>query len=371
MPLHMNFQLYGWIALPLVGLLLRAFAVEDDRGAGTALMMWSGALVLGACFWLAGVTSGKLFLDWAHLPRWAYLLALAFLWLVLARGGWRHRHRFQGWQGALRWALLGALALVPAAMFFATNTAVYPSVNPDSGGATGASLLGSSLGMVLLFLAVPPLLQGRPRGGTKRLLPTFLIMGLHLLLFAVLDHGDTSNHDPTQILGLASLLIWVPLTIRYYRMFSWPAHTRPWLIACAGWGSLLVIDGCLSFLPGLLLRWKFTNAMVAHAHLAMAGLVTSFLMLVLLSILPSNTSLSRPLPAVLWQVACLLKVLVLMIAATYEAGSTMYTLTGPVQTLYLLRFAAGVVMWLISLVWWTGTLRSGEQIIAREVLCPA
>ena len=38
------------------------------------------------------------------------------------------------------------------------------------------------------------------------------------------------------------------------------------------------------FLPGLLDRVKFTNALVAHAHVAMAGMVSCFLVIVLIAL---------------------------------------------------------------------------------------
>jgi cytochrome c oxidase cbb3-type subunit 1 len=51
-PLHMNLQLYGWCALPLIGLLFMAYQ-PDVNPSGTqlgrlALRCWSAALVVGA-----------------------------------------------------------------------------------------------------------------------------------------------------------------------------------------------------------------------------------------------------------------------------------------------------------------------------------
>ena len=67
-PLHMNWQLYGWCALPIVGVLLAWCLQADDaaasrRHAGLALGAWSAALALGGLAWLGGYVSGKLFLD--------------------------------------------------------------------------------------------------------------------------------------------------------------------------------------------------------------------------------------------------------------------------------------------------------------------
>src|SRR6478609_876455 len=64
-PLHLNAQLYGWTALPLVGWLLRIYQVNSSKAArwGTAVVWgWTAALALGCFQWLAGDTSGKIFL---------------------------------------------------------------------------------------------------------------------------------------------------------------------------------------------------------------------------------------------------------------------------------------------------------------------
>src|ERR1700758_2600203 len=63
-PVHLNFQLYGWMALPLVAWAIRIY--HADRAAiatwsRTALILWSLALTIGAVSWLNGNSSGKLF----------------------------------------------------------------------------------------------------------------------------------------------------------------------------------------------------------------------------------------------------------------------------------------------------------------------
>src|SRR5580700_10530540 len=50
-PVHLNFQLYGWMALPLVAWAIRIY--HADRGyiaiwSRTALILWSLALTMGA-----------------------------------------------------------------------------------------------------------------------------------------------------------------------------------------------------------------------------------------------------------------------------------------------------------------------------------
>ena len=63
-PLHLDWQLYGWCALPLVGGLL-AWCLDPHhpqvgRHVHLALGAWSLALVLGEVAWLGGTTSGRL-----------------------------------------------------------------------------------------------------------------------------------------------------------------------------------------------------------------------------------------------------------------------------------------------------------------------
>jgi cytochrome c oxidase cbb3-type subunit 1 len=88
MPLHLNWQLYGWCAVPLVGGLFAGLLdrrhPQAARHASLALVAWSLALALGGVSWLGGVTSGKLFLDWAGWARPLLPAAMVVLWTVLA-----------------------------------------------------------------------------------------------------------------------------------------------------------------------------------------------------------------------------------------------------------------------------------------------
>ena len=68
-----------------------------------------------------------------------------------------------------RWRALGlvVLAAVPVTMAMAASPAKYPPIDATTGGPTGASLLGSTLGVVLLLLLLPrvPALPRRRSGG--------------------------------------------------------------------------------------------------------------------------------------------------------------------------------------------------------------
>ena len=152
MPLHLNWQLYGWCALPLVGVLFRFYLPDDDRAASAArfaLGCWTATLFFGGLTWLAGQVGGKAFLDWTGAARSLWALAGLILWLVLMRQAARRNPLPAAWA----WALLIALGAVPFVLYWAAGPGVYPAVNPDSGGPTGASLLGSTLGVIAIFAA--------------------------------------------------------------------------------------------------------------------------------------------------------------------------------------------------------------------------
>ena len=389
MPLHMNWQLYGWCSLPLVGVLL-AWCVDARHPRArahvrVALGAWSLALVLGGVAWLGGVTSGKLFLDWAGWARGALSVAMVVLWTVCAaHAWWRRGAEGEGWADALRGVFLAMLVAVPGLLYWAAGREVYPSVNPDSGGATGASLLGSTLGIVMIFgllpvmLRVPVRVGEKPKGhllgdtlagggdgentGKCNLIGDTLVRGTGWYwwalagsygVFAVIDRGNASHHAWGQVAGLAVLIAWVPLAWVYFRKFKWEASAGRWLGAAFAWWLVLVVTGFLTFLPGLSERLKFTNGLVAHAHLAMAGLVTAVNFVVLRQMEPRTEPRGNFWA---WQSACAVHVAALMILGWSEAESAgeFFRSEGWTQGLYGVRLAAGVVMLAASVRWWAG-----------------
>ncbi|MBZ0112616.1 MAG: cbb3-type cytochrome c oxidase subunit I [Thermoanaerobaculia bacterium] len=375
-PVHLDLQLYGWSALPLVGLLLLWYLpLEDgDGSAKFALEVWSGALLFGALSTLAGGSGGKLFLEWSGAARWVFLGTLVVLWAVLARclylrwsrGGKRGNAGLRGRVGIQAVTLL-LLALVPPVLWIASGAAVYPPINPDSGGATGTSLLGSSLGIVSLFLATPWILGLELRGSSRVQAVLASLLGLHFLGFLLLPHGDQSHHELLQTFGLASLVLWLPLVAVALRGFSWPTGARRWLLGMGVWGGLLVTTAVTTFLPGFLEAFKFTDWLVAHAHLAMAGLVTSFNGLVLLVVArgtPWSEVLAAPIPFWMWQGGCALLVSSLAWAgfreSSFPGGLAIVDIV--VQRLYLARWGAGLLMTLASMIWLRDALgRSGPE----------
>ena len=87
MPLHMDWQLYGWCSLPLVGLLMHYFLSPKNGNRRYELHLgfgaWSLALLIGGWLSLHAVVSGKLFLNWAGLGRVAFPVAQLLLLTIL------------------------------------------------------------------------------------------------------------------------------------------------------------------------------------------------------------------------------------------------------------------------------------------------
>jgi cytochrome c oxidase cbb3-type subunit 1 len=276
MPVHLNWQLYGSCALPLVGALL-AWCLDPEhprveRHAQAALGLWSLALALGGIAWLGGATSGKLFQDWHGWTRPLLPAAMHVTWALLAAHTWWRWHRLSAGGRTGRAAVLALLLIVPSVLYWSGGREVYPAVNPDSGGATGAALLGSTLGIVTIYLLLPHLLGLVAR---RRMMGFVAAMAASWVVFGVIDRGDVSHHVTEQIAALGLLLIWIPLLPMGWASYSWPDEARPWLRAATVWWALLVISGWVTFLPGVSEALKFTHALVAHAHLAMAGFVLS------------------------------------------------------------------------------------------------
>lgn len=367
MPLHMNWQLYGWTALPIVGVLLHWFL--DARLSGAvrharlALGGWSLALALGGLSWLGGHVSGKLFLDWSGLARPLLPAAMLGLWALLVH------HTASRWAALdrvnrlARSALLALLLPVAPLLHWASGRAVYPSVNPDSGGATGASLLGSTLGIITIFLLLPALLRvarREPAGGPLRLIRNKGIWGalaVSWVVFAVTGHGNVSHHAPAQIAALAVLLAWIPLLALHWLAHDWPAAARPWLLAALAWWALLVASGWLIFLPGWSEQMKFTHELVAHAHLAMAGVVTSVNAVMLLVL--ARRAAPRGVFAA-WQLGCAAHLAALAVLGATEAGHTgeLFRSEGWTQALLGARLAAGGLMTGASVRWLVEVFRS-------------
>jgi cytochrome c oxidase cbb3-type subunit 1 len=360
-PLHLNLTLYGWCSLPLVAWLFQVYRADCQpisRWSRSALWAWSAALGVGAASWLTGHTSGKLFLDWQGYSRILLVLAMLFLWLVLAWSfscHWRLDDNPSIIRRATKIAGLVVLLFVPLTLYWAANPNVYPPVNPDTGGPTGASLLESTLGIVLILLLLPYGLARRVRTNLRSITAAWIFFVLDNILCLALGRGNTSHHQRSEVLGLGSLLLWVPILLAYFNSFEWPATTRRWRSACLFWWGLLVASGWIFFLPGLLDGFKFTDAMVGHSHMAMAGFLSSLNIFLLVVLLGENGRIFNSTWAFFaWQAGTLGYVIIMVLAGWLEGNDPSFTIIPGVgrEVIYALRLVCGGMMTAASLHWW-------------------
>ena len=382
---HLNGHLYGWCTVPLIGVALRVFLdprhPHAARHGNIGLAAWSLALAAGSVSWLAGHSSGKLFMEWSGWMRPALPAAMLVLWPVLAaHTWWRRPSRVSDvltGRALLAASVLAALLVVPVVFFWAAGATVYPAVNPDSGGATGAALLGSTLGILTLYGALPVVL-GRPRhagtGCTRAYGPRLYVAALvaSWLLYSGLNHGAVSHHRLAPQAALGTLLAWVPLTWLHFRAYVWPAATRRWLLSAFACWALLVVDGWLTFLPGFSETLKFTHGLVAHAHLAMAGFITAVNHVMLQCLTPSTDPEDPPIgPStavassmatpgfVLWHVGLVLHFVALIGLFTVERSdvSALFLGSAAAEGWLWLRAAGGGVLLAASVIWLRNAFR--------------
>jgi cytochrome c oxidase cbb3-type subunit 1 len=359
-PVHLNFQLYGWMALPLVAWAIRIYRADRVPIAAwsrTALILWSLALTIGAVSWLNGNSSGKLFLDWTGYARLLFPLAILFLWMVLVAAYAKAWHEPENRSRLVRVAKLLGLAvlfLVPLVIYLASDPAIYPAINPDTGGPTGASQLESTLIVTLILLLLPYGLTHRKTTGRNWIIVSWVVFAIESALCLGLGRSDASHHLPLQFIGLGSLLIWVPLVPAYFAAFAWPASTRSWRIAVIGYWTLLVPTGWMFFLPGVLDRLKFTDSLVGHSILAMAGFVSSLLILILAVLLDeAGLIFNARWPFIAWHVGTLGYVILFFFTGWKEGGDPAFTIVpGPARNLiYAARLVLGIAMTAASAYW--------------------
>jgi cytochrome c oxidase cbb3-type subunit 1 len=380
MMVHMNTSLFGWCSVPMLAVLFKAYGA--DRGSlavwcRPVVWLWSAALVVGLYSWLQGHSSGKLFLDWSGYARVFFPLALVGLWSFLALAIVRNRRsRIDGRIKFLA-QLLGLLALlpVPLAIFLSSSPNSYPAVNPATGGPTSASQLESTLGIVLILLAVP-FCVARARPGVYRVagLCSAVFLG-EVLLTALLGTGDVSHRMPAQYLSLASVLVWIPLIRAYYAQFEWTPATRRWRAAFQAWWAGLVITGWIMFLPGVLDRIKFTDALVGHSLLAVAGFLSAYVVFILVQVLGETDAwiLNRTWSFYAWNLGVLAYVIVIIIAGWIEGNDPAFTIVpGTARNLiYVVRLLTGVSMLAGSVEWLLASLAlKTEKAAARSVEMP-
>lgn len=358
-PVHLNVQLYGWTALPLVAWLLAIYEVDRSsvRAWGPAVVWaWTAALVVGAGRWLAGETSGKIFLDWSGGALWGFLAALTCLWGVLALA---RNDRAAQWSRARRrmtWMGLAALAVVPTSILITASPAVYPPIDRTTGGPTGSSLLGSALLVVGLMLMLPRVAAVRRAGGGGRGVWGYFVFSW--LVFGVVESMGGTHFSLHQIFSLWLLLPWIGWLPRDWAGFDWPSGSGAWRWGALCWWGLLVASGCLLYLPGVLDRLKFTQGLVAHSHLAMAGFTTSYGALVVVVL--TGRRVGGAASVVLWHAAALVMVVVLAWLGWREGADASWMTTQPAWREWglMIRAACGGIMCGVAISWWWERIRS-------------
>ncbi len=369
---HMNLELYGWTSLPLVGFLFRVYGADRGPTANwcrPVLWVWSASLIVGAFSWLSGHSSGKLFLDWSGYSRMLFPDALLALWLLLVLaliGNWREFENANLIAWAAKLAGLVVLLTVPFVIYIASGPNTYPPVNPDTGGPTGASQLESSLAIVAILLMLPFGLAPRKRGKTRAIVFAWIALAAESILCAALGRADISHHQPVQFLSLGSLLVWVPITPAYYAAFAWHKSTRRWRLAFLWWWAALVATGWILFLPGVLDHFKFTDGLVGHSFVAMAGFTSSLIIFVMVQLLGDDGwILNRMRSFLVWNGSVIAYVVVMLVAGWREGFDPSFTIVPGIarNVLYTLRLITGILMLLASLDW----LADASTLLRRPV----
>jgi len=355
---HMNLELYGWISIPLVGYLFHIYGAGRGtmaRWCRPVLWVWSAALGVGVLSWLSGHSSGKLFLDWSGYARSLFSAALFALWLLLGIAFMARRwseHRTAPWLARLSGLLV--LLAVPFALFAASNPNSYPPINPSTGGPTGASQLESSLAIVLIVLMLPLGIARKKRSGSRTIASAWMLLAIHALFCAALGHGDVSNRVPMQLVGFLTILIWLPVAPIYFGAFDWHAEACRWRQAVLWWWAALLVTGATMFLPGVLDHFKFTDGLVGHSFVAMAGFASSLIVLVMVQLLGNGGWIfNRARAFFLWHGSVIAYVVVVTMAGWREGFDPAFTMVPGFERnlLYWFRLVTGVVMLIASVDW--------------------
>lgn len=372
---HMNLELYGWTALPLLGFLFAIYGA--DRGSMAkwcrpALWVWSIALGVGAFSWLSGHSSGKLFLDWSGYARVFFPAAMIALWVILLCAFIANQRKRKS--ESATWMLgrivgLAILLAVPFVIYAVSGSGSYPAVNPDTGGPTGTSQLESSLAVVAILLLLP---FGLTRRQTARAKAVTIAWGALLaegLLCGLLSRGDISHHLPAQYLSLGSVLVWIPLLPSYYRAFQWNNNTRRWRLAFMWWWAALVVTGWVLFLPGVLDHFKFTDGLVGHSFVAMAGFTSSLIVFVMVQLLGDGGWIfNRSRSFYMWHGSVIAYIVVVTLAGWREGFDPAFTIVPGLErnALYILRVLTGILMLVASLDWFI----DASTLLAAPVVAP-
>src|ERR1019366_4813585 len=136
--------------------------------------------------------------------------------------------------------------------------------------------------------------------------------------------------------------------------FVWHGNTRRWRIAFLSWWSVLIPTGWCLFLPGVLDRFKFTDGLVGHSLLAMAGFTSSLLIFVMVQLLGEDGWIfDRPWSFYLWHASVLAYVVLMLSAGWREGADPAFTMVpGTLRNAaYGLRLLLGISLLAASADW--------------------
>lgn len=359
-PVHLNFQLYGWSAIPLIGLILNLFLDKNQwihRTASLPVFIWSLSLCIGAISWVLGYSSGKLFLEWQGFAKYVFLFNLGILWCFTAYSYFLGQFK-EDTKGAkiLKVVLIAILSSIPFIFYQALSPNLFPPINKISSGATGSSLLLSTLAVIFIMLILPLILKvTRVRAINTYFV--FIFFFLHAFLSKYINLSHSTNFDKDQIIGLSSLIIWIPLIYLYYRDFKFHKCSRQWLLSCLFWGTILTLTAIYMFLPPQLIVAKFSSYLVTHVHLAMGGFISSLCMIILTSLPNTNSHLGDKKLFSLWHIGLLMHFTSTIILGylEYQTSGILYhypgSLADGVQYDYILRIIAGTILTYCPMKW--------------------
>jgi cytochrome c oxidase cbb3-type subunit 1 len=128
---------------------------------------------------------------------------------------------------------------------------------------------------------------------------------------------------------------------------------------------LLVPSGWCLFLPSLLDHFKYTDGLVGHALMAMAGFVTSLLIFLLGVLLGEDSKIFDAKWAfIMWQASTLGYIAIMLISGWIEGNNPMFAMVPGAgrNVVYSVRLVLGSLMTVASLSWF---LRASRQARAQ------
>ena len=122
-------------------------------------------------------------------------------------------------------------------------------------------------------------------------------------------------------------------------------------------------------LPGVLDHFKFTDGLVGHSFVAMAGFTSSLIVFIMVHLLGEDGWIfNRPRSFYLWNGSVAGYVVLMTIAGWHEGFNPAFTIVPGFarNTLYVLRLLTGVLMLAASVDWLVDATRLLEDPLSLE-----